>query len=334
MSLTRRHAALGLAAGATAGLAGAQAWAQAAPTPAPAPTPAAVPAPAPALASAADAPAADQPSTLVDAQRDKFEHMMAPVDINGQGPFNFILDTGANVSCVSHELAERLALRPTSPAAVHTVVGVRTRPAVMIDTLKVGARNQRQVRAPSLPNFGAQVDGVLGVDWLKGQRLVLDFRKKSIEITASKAENSYGNRVVVPARRRLGQLTIVDADLSGHKIAAMIDSGAQATMCNTPLHDLVNRMEAHQPFHHQHEVVKLETIAGEPFSGEMFYLPFLRLGGLQLGNVPVVYADTHVFDLWGLKQQPAIVLGMDLLTQFDAVALDFGRSQVRFDLMV
>jgi hypothetical protein len=40
----------------------------------------------------------------------------------------------------------------------------------------------------------------------------------------------------------------------------------------------------------------------------------------------------HVFELWGLKDTPALVLGMDLLTQFDTVALDFGRSQVRFDL--
>ena len=29
---------------------------------------------------------------------------------------------------------------------------------------------------------------------------------------------------------------------------------------------------------------------------------------------------------------PAIVLGMDLLTQFDSVAMDFGHSQVRFDI--
>lgn len=214
------------------------------------------------------------------------------------------------------------------------MVGVKERPSVFIDTLKVGTRNQRRIRAPSLPSFGGHVDGVLGIDWLKGQRLVLDFRRKSIEITASRHENASVTRVIVPARRRLGQLTIVDADLGGHKISAMIDSGSQATMCNTPLRDLVNKMEAHEPFRRQHETVKLETIAGESFSGEMFYLPFLRLGGLQLGNVPVVYADTHVFDLWGLKEQPAIVLGMDLLTQFDAVALDFGRSQVRFDLMV
>jgi hypothetical protein len=138
--------------------------------------------------------------------------------------------------------------------------------------------------------------------------------------------------VVVPARRRWGQLTIVDADLSGHRISAMIDSGSQATLCNTVLYELVTRIEAHSPVKREHETIKMETIAGEPFFGEMFYLPFLRLGGLQLGNVPVVYSEAHVFDLWDLKKTPALVLGMDLLTQFESVALDFGRSQVRFDI--
>ena len=148
----------------------------------------------------------------------------------------------------------------------------------------------------------------------------------------ARSEQSALNRVVVPARRRLGQLTIVDADLSGHRINAMIDSGSQASICNTPLRRLVESIESHREPAAEHRTVRLETLAGEPFNGEMFYLPFMRLGGLTLGNVPTVYADTHIFELWGLKTQPAIVLGMDLLTQFNSVALDYGRSAVRFDL--
>jgi predicted aspartyl protease len=311
--ISRRGAALGLLSGAVVALPLAQAWAQPASPP-------------------LELPDSEEAPTLLGVEKDKFSHLMAPVGINGQGPFNFIIDTGANVSCVSHDLAERLALTPAGAAPVHTMVGVRSRPSVMIDILKVGARDRRSVRAPALPFDGGQVDGVLGVDWLKGQRLVLDFRKKSIEITKSRSESSGANRVVVPARRRWGQLTIVDADLSGHRISAMIDSGSQATLCNTVLYELVTRIEAHSPVKREHETIKMETIAGEPFFGEMFYLPFLRLGGLQLGNVPVVYSEAHVFDLWDLKKTPALVLGMDLLTQFESVALDFGRSQVRFDI--
>jgi len=137
---------------------------------------------------------------------------------------------------------------------------------------------------------------------------------------------------VVPARRSQGQLTIVDADLGGRRISAMIDSGSQMSLCNAPLHAMLSREMRHDRTEDEPRRVDLETVLGETFSGVMAYLPFLRLGGLQMGNVPVVYADMPVFALWGLKNSPAVVLGMDLLTQFDKVALDYGHGQVSFEL--
>jgi hypothetical protein len=307
---TRRHAAAGLLAATAAALPFSHAAAQA----------------------IVETPDQEEPPAGLDTGRDRYEHMLAPVSINGQGPFQFLMDTGANVSCVSRALADRLALTPGPTATVHTVVGVRERPSVVIDHLQVGSRSRKAVKAPSLPFSSEGVDGVLGVDWLKGQRLVLGFKTRRLEITKSREDQPEKDRVVVPARRRLGQLTIVDADLSGRRISAIIDSGAQLTLCNAPLRNLILDSEVRKGHPVQHERIKLETLAGEPFQGEMLYLPFVRLGGLHLGNVPVVYADMHVFDVWGLKSIPALVLGMDLLTQFEAVSLDFGRSRVSFDI--
>jgi hypothetical protein len=210
-------------------------------------------------------------------------------------------------------------------------VGVRERPAVLIDHLQVGERTRRSVHAPAMP-FNRGLDGVLGVDWLKGQRLELGFKGKTMAITRSKEDTSAQGRVVVPAQRVMGQLTIVDADLSGRKISAMIDSGSQPTICNGRMRDLVYEFDRRHGADAPYQQVKLETLIGEPFLGELIYLPFMRLGGLHLGNVPVVFAQMDVFELWDLNDKPAVVLGMDLLTQFDSVALDFGRSQVRFDV--
>lgn len=279
-------------------------------------------------------PDADEPATKLDTSQSRSEHMMAPVRINGEGPFNFLLDTGANVSCVSRRLAERLDLKPVEQVQVHTVVGVRSRPLVHLDLLQIGLRDRRNVRAPSLPISANEIDGVLGVDWLKGQRLTLDFKSRSMEITKSRSDRDEPGRVVVvPARRRKGQLTIVDADLNGKPISAIIDSGAQGSLCNRALRELVRREEAASKGLQRQvpELVRMETLAGESFTGESVFLPFLRLGGLRLGNVPVTYANMHVFDIWGLKDVPALVIGIDLLSQFERVALDFGRSAVRFD---
>jgi predicted aspartyl protease len=257
--------------------------------------------------------------------------MLAPVSINGQGPFQFLMDTGANTSAVSRELAQRLMLAGAAPTRIHTAVGVRERPGVLIDKLEVGQRRRTGVHAATLP-LDNGLDGVLGVDWLAGQRLVLGFKGKNIAIEPSAQDRSSEGSVVVPARQRYGQLTIVDADLNGKRINAMIDTGAQSTMCNEALREMVAADNRRTGRGDDYPRVDLQTLAGESFSGEMLYLPFLRLGGLRMGNVPVVFANVHVFDVWGLRGKPAVMLGMDLLTQFDAVALDFGRSRVRFDL--
>lgn len=311
MAPTRRTALLGLAA---AGFASQRVFAQAKPP--------------------IELPDIDEPPAELPATQGKYEHLLAPVTINGQGPFNFLLDTGANVSCVSRSLMDRLELEPSGTAQVHTVVGVRERPLVTLDQLQVGPRFRRKVRAPALPIKGTDADGVLGVDWLKGQRLVLDFKARKLEITKSKSDvGEPGRAVVVPARRRYGQLTIVDADLSGERISAIIDSGAQASLCNSRLRELVRAQEARSGRVLERRTVRMETLAGEGFSGEEVFLPFLRLGGLHLGNVPVTCADMHVFDIWDLKNTPAIVIGMDLLAQFERVALDFGRSAVKFEFV-
>lgn len=320
MSPTRRQAATGLLTAGAAASPLSRAMAQALAQDAPAALPAAAP----------DEVEHDQ----IQVGESRFTHMMAPVRINGQGPYQFVLDTGANVSCVSHALVDELDLTPGPPARVHTIVGVKERPSVVIDELQVGKRNRKRVQAPALPIKGPGVHGILGVDWLKGQRLVLDFKKHAIEITKSRADHPHPGRVVVvPARRKHGQLTIVDADLNGTPISAIIDSGAQGTLCNRPLRDLVRASERRKGKHETPTFVRMESLAGESFRGESLFLPFLRLGGLHLGNVPVTYADMHVFKIWELETKPALVIGMDLLTQFEQVALDFGRSAVRFEFI-
>jgi hypothetical protein len=276
-----------------------------------------------------DTPDSDDP-TRVGAGRDKATRLVAPVRINGQGPFDFMVDTGANRSCMSIALAEQLALAPGPQVSLHTVVSTRMRNSVQVDRLQVGTRSQRNVNVPVLPIPASEAQGVLGVDWLKNRRLLLDFRGKSLEISAPKTETSSLNKVVVPARRRSGQLTLIDADVGGRPISAMIDSGSELSIGNGALRRLMPAQGASERARMQR--VEMSSLVGEKFSGDLLYVPFMRLGGLTLGNVPVVFAETHVFNLWDLHDKPAIILGMDLLTQFTAVALDFGRSTVRFDI--
>jgi predicted aspartyl protease len=269
------------------------------------------------------------PEGSVAGGKDRFEHLTAPVMINGKGPFPFLVDTGASISCISRPLAESLGMPIQEKRRVHTIAGVQEAPMALIDELRLGVRRERRVAALAIHIEEEGIEGVLAVDRLRNQRLTLDFANNNLTFTDSRVEQTERGKVVVPARRRLGQLTIVDADLGPSRISAMVDSGSQASLCNTALLNLIDRKQAMPT---EHQLIYLISVTGERYSGELVYLPFLRLGGLQLGNVPVVHSDTHAFTIWGFADTPALLLGMDLLRQFRAVSLDFGRSQVRFDL--
>ena len=154
-----------------------------------------------------------EPESQVASGRDAFSRITVPVTINGLGPYNFMVDTGANRSCISTSLARKLNLPPGGKVVVNTIVGRKARDSVLIEKLQVGVRAQRRVKTPVLPFVGTDIEGLLAVDWLQGQRLVLDMARKQVTIARSRTDVSTADSVVVPARKRIGQLTIVDADL-------------------------------------------------------------------------------------------------------------------------
>jgi len=51
------------------------------------------------------------------------------------------------------------------------------------------------------------------------------------------------------------------------------------------------------------------------------------MGSLQQVNPQVVFGDFHVFKLWHLEEQPAIVVGMDLLGSLQSMLIDYQRCE-------
>ncbi|WP_312161560.1 aspartyl protease family protein [Phenylobacterium sp.] len=315
----------------------------------------AAPRPPPVLINMADvppppilAPGDDGAELATDA--DMSGRVTAPVRINGQGPFDFVVDTGANRTVITSELAARLGLPDAGPADVHGVAGVEPSNTATIDLLQVDAVETRSIRAPTLSRSRLGADGLLGVDVLRGRRVTVDFLKNEFRITPSRgpgapkadlalsaaaasrlpqADALSGRQIVVPARYRFGQLIIIGADVSGRPVTAFMDSGSQSTVGNAALRRLVlGTTEIRAPRY----VVPVLSATGQTARGELAVLPLLRIGGLDITGLTTVFADLHVFDIWDLKAKPSLLIGIDAMRQFDAITLDYGRRQVIFTL--
>jgi predicted aspartyl protease len=110
--------------------------------------------------------------------------LLVPVYINGKGPYDFVLDTGATMTCLDQSLADSLRL-PARFGQVGVGLGVGGAgqvPIVRIDSLRTGDTSASQVSAclldlSHLKALGPKVEGLLGLNFLKSYRVTLDFER-------------------------------------------------------------------------------------------------------------------------------------------------------------
>ena len=270
---------------------------------------------------------------------DEARRMTVPVYLNGRGPYAFVVDTGANRSVVSRELAAALNLPSAGMVEVHGIAGAEPAAQAAVRTFRVGETNSTALILPTLPRGQLGADGLLGVDVLKGRRVFLDFAFNRFEIAPSSTGTEIGRQnnsripnqlepVRVAAQYRFGQLVILDAQVGDVRVSAFIDSGSQVTVGNIALRDAVIRRLPE--FGVRLATVPLLSATGQTAMGEFAPLPTLRLGGLAVNQVMGIFADLHIFDLWKLADRPSILIGIDVLRHFRDVTLDFGRRQVIF----
>src|SRR5262249_35031159 len=108
------------------------------------------------------------------------------------------------------------------------------------------------------------------------------------------------------------------------------DSGAQSTVGNV----MLSRMVLANPDPHAPAPIRLTTpvlsATGQVAEGQVGELPALRMGGLTIAGLRVVYADLHVFALWRLITTPTVLIGIDLMRRFAALQIDYAGRRVLF----
>jgi len=256
---------------------------------------------------------------------DVARRLTVQVMLNGQGPFHMMIDTGANSSMISIETADRLGLARGEPVNVHGIAGVQAVDTVVIDTLRMGDRVRRQMRVSIVAERHLGAAGLLGLDWLGANSLMLNYGQRRMAV-GERLPMADDQTVVVKTRTRSG-LTLIDASMPGQTLIALLDSGSMATIGNMALFRAAQKRKAiiGETFD-----IQLRGAIGQTLPGRLVVLNRLTLGKMTLVNVPVVMAPVHTFDYWGLSREPAILIGSDILQKFETVALDFKRREVRF----
>ncbi|ATE63700.1 retroviral-like aspartic protease family protein [Rhizorhabdus dicambivorans] len=276
-------------------------------------------------ATPADPAAPDQ----VQGRRDTMQRLTVPVTIDGGGPYHFVVDTGAERTVISRELADRLTLAPSRPVTVVSIAGEDLVETAIIPSLKLTAGRGRmnEFDAPVLAGAHLGAEGMLGLDSLRSKRVVLDFKKMHMSISeAGGSTQGETDEIVVTGKRRLGQLVLVDAEADGQKISVVIDTGSAVSIGNDALRARLARsgkLGLVIP-------ISITSVTGEETPADYSSIRKIRIGGVNLDNMPIAFADAGIFHHLGLDRRPALLLGMDALKLFDRVSIDFVNRNVRF----
>lgn len=207
------------------------------------------------------------------------------------------------------------------------VTGTEEVPSVLIERLQAGdiILTNQQLPAAAIHVF-ANADGILGVDGFEGMCLHADFAGNRMAIVRNRCARASTRWVTIPATLDLGRLVRIRATIRGRRVHAIIDTGAEHSLGNEALlRELSLERRAADP----QSDTEVFGATSQTTYGNRLVIPALYLGGLGIRTMTVTFGNFNVFRLWGLVDEPAILVGMDVLGTVDGLMIDYAREEVR-----
>jgi hypothetical protein len=273
---------------------------------------------------------ADEPRYVAPTRRDRIGRIWAPVVINGQGPFRLVLDTGASHSALTARVAEALGISLNSGQTVllRGATGTARVPMVPVESLEVGDLLMLPRRLPIVPDALGGAEGILGTDGLANKRIHIDFRRDRITIKRSRAEPPGEGFITIPVKFMRGRIMVVEAHMGGVPTMAVIDTGGQATLGNVALRDAL--AERRRKMELEPDQVIGATLDVQ--DGDRSTTPSLIMGGLRVTSGAMTFADFAIFEHWKMVDEPAMLIGMDVLGLLDTLIIDYRRKELQVKL--
>ena len=254
--------------------------------------------------------------------------MTVEVQVNGRGPYHFVVDSGADTSAVGLRIASDLQLPLGTPVILNNMTDRNIVDRVKLASLSFGPSMVSDLQVPALREEHLGGDGMIGIDALVRQRLMMDFENRIVKVEdARRPPPRFTDEIVITARLHRGQLILTQVKAAGLTLDAVIDTGSEVTIGNLALRDKLISRRLNNDW-----TVAATGVTGKTVDLQLGTLRTLKLGSITLGNVPVAFADVPPFRVFGLQDRPALLLGTDILEAFRKIQLDFAARKVRFQL--
>jgi predicted aspartyl protease len=213
--------------------------------------------------------------------------------VNNADNLRFLLDTGASSTAIDRRVAERLGLHG-QPAKVINFDKTVALEWTEVQEMTFGPERIRNVRVMIedlgyLRSTGVHVDGVIGLDQLRRQSLLVDYARESVVLGPTATEGMRG----VPMRADAKSLR-VEVELDQRPVWMVADTGARGIVL---YEDTVKDLLANYRVEGRTGVVGL----GGPLENRTAIVSRLRLGGQDLDREVVLISAPGAKRLSGVS---------------------------------
>ncbi len=285
---------------------------------------------APMPAGDASVPGADS-TNFSETDFDASKRLTVEVKIADTGPHDFMVDTGSQRTVVSAALAAQLGLTSRSQEMLTSLIDRRLVDVVVLPRLVLGNHSSNDIFAPVLLGRNIGADGILGLDTLVDKREeIQDFGRCLVVADPEhrQPDENEGASLRLNARERAGQLVVLGADLTGFAIYAIVDTGAQMNIGNTRMLRLLQRRGGVKVVARQ----EITSVTGAKRLVQVGYVESLKIGDAVMKNLAVAFLDSPALEHLDLVDKPTIMLGMNTLSSFERILIDFSTRQITFIL--
>ena len=265
-------------------------------------------------------PEDDSVPMVLDSWTDTYGRPTASVMLNGKGPFAFLVDTGSTATVISERVARLLGVEPIGKLTMVGGTGTSVSPYSVVETLETGAVARRDLRVAILPDrLIVRGDGILGADVFAGKRLIFNLRDKIVRVEPSQRTGASAGRGNM--RLRQGMLAEIDGRVGRVSTKLILDTGADFCIGNPALG---RTLLAVYPRLDRVPRVRITGITGHKVIGELASLPRVDVRTFTVEDSSAVIANAQIFKLWELEDEPAMIVGVDLLSRLESFSIDYG----------
>jgi predicted aspartyl protease len=227
--------------------------------------------------------------------------LVAPVSLNGQGPFDFVVDTGTNTTLIDPALVARLGLVEEGAENLKTLTGPTAVLRYRLASIQVGSRavHNLPVLAQSMAavqGLDAHINGILGLGFLARFSFELDYEHNRIFLSDGAKPLVTGGGIRVTARISQDRLLVrANSEAALHHWWNLaLDSGVSKTLIfadrmSSPTESQCAGVSAPEPpcAVEDKTAIRISTNRSDRL-GEAVELDAINLGGLRLRKIPAV----------------------------------------------